>query len=673
MIPDDSPAGLAQYVHDLGVFGIGPVTARRLVDEFGLTLFDVVLADWQKVLAVRGMTEAKALTLAEKVRERFGPQIKRRERQRNVAKMAATVFFAEHDIHGWELRKILDKYGEDAVATIQANPYRLADDISGFGFKRADGIGQKLGITGSDPRRVEAGIVYALQQQVEQSGHCYVERGALVSEAASLLVADSQVVEQRLARLIAHERLTADGVAVYLPEYYQAEVSVAASIHGLLDGWGTPSRMTEWGRAMHDEIDERDPYWRMRRQEPTVLYTTQQQQAIDMVLNTRVMILTGGPGTGKTTTLKGMLQALRQAGMFYRMCAPTGRASQRMMEQTGERAQTIHRLLEYHPEEGFRRNRANPLHCDAVVVDESSMVDLLLMKRLTDAIPAGGRLILVGDADQLPSVGAGRVLNDLIDSGVIPTLRLDKIHRQADGSLIIKNAHRIIDGNMPEIDNMAGSDFFVRYVESDDEAATVVEGLVSKRLPKAYPGMEIQVLTPRRSDIATSADMLNAKIQNAVNPRRITGMGTLILRKSGASAQDSREFRIGDRVMQTKNDYDLDVLNGDVGRVCDVVPEAQSLTVMYGKRRVVYSGKQLNNLSLAYACTVHKSQGSEYDIVVVVMTKSCGKKMIQRNLLYTAVTRASKVCVLVTMEKTLRQAVGNWTQETRNTRLKERV
>jgi len=673
-IPDDSPTGLAQYVQDLRVFGIGPVTARKLVDEFGLMLFDTALGNWQALMKVKGMTDIKAMTLAEKVHERFGPQIKKRERERNISQMAATVFFAEHEIRGRMLQKILSKYGEDAVAKIQANPYRLADDIDGFGFLTADAIAQKMGITGSDPRRVEAAVLYTLQQQTDK-GHCFVEHQSLITTAAAMLKADTQTVTEQTGRLIAEERVVADtdslGVtAIYLPEYYRAEVSVAASLRRLQSDYGTPSQMTEWGQKMHEEQDERDPFWRVRKTVQMVKYTDQQQQAIDMVLTHRVMILTGGPGTGKTTTLKGMLQALRQAGMFYTMCAPTGRAAQRMKEQTGERAQTIHRLLEYHPEEGFRRDRSNPLHCDAVVVDESSMIDLLLMKRLLDAIPYGGRLILVGDSDQLPSVGAGRVLNDLIDSGAIPTLRLDKIHRQADGSLIIKNAHRIIHGQMPEIDNMAGSDFFLRYVNSDEEAAEVVEGLVSERLPKAYPGMEIQVLTPRRSDIATSSDMLNVRLQDAVNKE------THLMKwgKTGKGDNEiEREFRVNDRVMQMKNDYDLDVLNGDVGKICAVVPDANSVTVMYDKRRVIYEGSQLKNLSLSYATTVHKSQGSEYDIAVVVMTNSCGRLMLQRNLLYTAITRASKVCVVVAQKQALRHAIENWSQEVRNTRLKERL
>ena len=402
------------------------------------------------------------------------------------------------------------------------------------------------------------------------------------------------------------------------------------------------------------------------------MFTELQQQAITLAETCRVMILTGGPGTGKTTTICGIIDRMDALGLTVALCAPTGRAAQRMAEATGRHAQTIHRLLRYHPHHGFTRNEDNPLSEDVIIVDEFSMVDVRLAAALTAAIPDGARLIIVGDRDQLPSVGPGRVLHDLIESGTIPTVCLTKIHRQQGGSSIIDNAHRVIHGDMPVTDNMPGQDFFwlatkpnadgtsQRHDITEEESVSEVLSMVSDRLPRQYPGSEIQVLTPRKTDIATSADQLNPLLQNALNPHgRPMKVG-------------QTELREGDRTIQTKNDYDLMRFNGDIGRVSRVQPDHKTLTVSYPDQPTRYEGIQAYRLALAYALTIHKSQGSEYDVVVIPLLSSA-TVMLQRNLLYTAITRAKKVCILVGPRQAVRQAVENWMQKERNTALGERL
>lgn len=402
------------------------------------------------------------------------------------------------------------------------------------------------------------------------------------------------------------------------------------------------------------------------------MYTPLQQKAITLAETCRVMILTGGPGTGKTTTICGILDRMDALGLTVACCAPTGRAAQRMAEATGRPAQTIHRLLRYHPHYGFTRNQDNPLTEDVIIVDEASMIDIRLMAALTAAIPDGARLIIVGDRDQLPSVGPGRVLHDLIESHAIPTVCLTEIHRQQGGSSIVTNAHRVIHGDMPETDNMPGQDFYWlatmpdadgsghRHDITEQEAVAEVLSMVSDRIPRAFPGCEVQVLTPRKTDTQTSADLLNPRLQERLNPH-----GRPM--KAGHT-----ELREGDRVMQTKNDYDLMRFNGDIGRVHRVQPDRKTLTVSYPDQPTRYEGHQTLRLALAYALTIHKSQGSEYDVVILPLLPSA-TVMLQRNLLYTAITRARRVCILIGPRQSVQQAVGNWMQKERFTGLAQRM
>lgn len=395
-----------------------------------------------------------------------------------------------------------------------------------------------------------------------------------------------------------------------------------------------------------------------------ITYTEKQATAIRLATTSRCMILTGGPGTGKTTTLSGILSRLYADGYVVRLCAPTGRAAQRMKEQTGRPAETIHRLLQYTPGQGFRRDRRNPVRVDVLIVDEASMIDIELMQRLTDALPDGARLIIVGDHDQLPSVGAGNVLRALIHSGTIPTVTLDTIQRQAEGSLIIQNAHRIIHGQMPlwqnRWDGEHHDDFLFQRADSDEEAAQIVTDLVARRLPAMLPNTEIQVLTPMKKDgIATATASLNARLQREANPD-----GTRY-------TLNGHEWRQGDRVIQTRNDYDLQVMNGDLGRVTGFDP-LRGLLIDFSGRTVAVDDYHMRHLQLAYAITIHKSQGSEFPVVVIPLTMSHAV-MLRRNLLYTAVTRARQLCIIVGSRQALERAVRTEDAAVRNTRLEERM
>lgn len=653
--------GLTQYLTELRIAGCGEITCRRIAEEFGDDTIDVCLEDWERLTEIDGIGQRKALAVHEAIKAKHGSGLTRQERRRNERKMEQAKFFGSIGVHGWTLHKIQDKYGEQAVEVVKGDPYRLTE-LDGFGFVRADRVAASLGITGSDPRRVNAGIVYTIQKMCDDKGHCFIPYLDLVKHAATELAVDMVAVEVQMAELEANELVIRDEDDIYMPQLYWAEVRVANTLRRMMTSNGLPpSQVTDWGKRLHEELEEEDPYWTLRHKRMSVEYNEQQQEAIDMAQVFRVMILTGGPGTGKTTTLLGILKEMKRAGMIYKLCAPTGKAAKRMTEQTGEEAQTIHRLLEYHPDMGFRRDRLNPLHCDVVVVDEASMIDILLMQRLCDAIQMGGRLIIVGDADQLPSVGAGNVLRDLIESDIIPTVKLTQIHRQKEGSLIVRNAHRIIHGQMPIVNNMLGSDFFFGEVWSDVEAAEMVVQKVTEGLPKFMPGAEVQVLSPMRKDgVKTSCNELNARLQSLLNPygRKILVGGT--------------EWRVGDRVMQTKNDYDHNIYNGDTGTIIGGSEDDKYLYVEFDGRRVFVEGKAIYSLQLCYATTIHKSQGSEYDVVVIPITDS-HYTMLHRNLLYTAVTRAKKMCLLVGTKRAVQAAVQGWNQEKRNTRLKERL
>ena len=463
-----------------------------------------------------------------------------------------------------------------------------------------------------------------------------------------LLEADKASIESALNQMIAAEDLKTEDEAIYLPPFYFSEVGTANKLKTLLTN-------------RQQNMFEREPDIVAISKKTGITYDDLQAEAIRTAVHNKVMVLTGGPGTGKTTTEDGIIAAFKEMGLHILLAAPTGRAAKRMTEATGMEAKTIHRLLEFNPAEGYKRNDENPLEGDALIIDECSMIDIVLMNSLLKAVPSDMRLLLVGDVDQLPSVGAGNVLRDIIDSGVVPVVRLTRIFRQAQTSRIIMNSHAINEGRMPDIRNGKQSDFFFMACEEPEQIASTIVDLVSHRLPKAYnvPRSSIQVLTPMQRS-AIGANSLNMSIQQRVNP---TGNG---LTRAGFI------FRKGDRVLQLKNDYIKEVFNGDIGLITAVNMEDRTLTVSFDGKAVEYESTELDELSLAYATTIHKSQGSEYPIVVIPVHFT-NYVMLQRNLIYTAVTRAKKVCVVIGQKRALWYAVNHVTVTERNTKLKERL
>ena len=471
----------------------------------------------------------------------------------------------------------------------------------------------------------------------------------LIATARQLLEADEECIRTAMTHAIETEDLMLDGTGIYLPPFYYAECGTANRLSTLV-------HTKEVGSIFTARFD-----LAKLQSETGIEYDEVQVEAIRQAIASKVMVLTGGPGTGKTTTTKAIIAALQSAGMRILLAAPTGRAAKRMSEATGMEAKTIHRLLEYNPQDGYKRNDENPLEGDALIVDECSMIDIILMNNLTKALPTTMRLVLVGDIDQLPSVGAGNVLRDIIDSGVIPVVRLTRIFRQAQSSRIVMSAHAINRGCFPDISNGQHTDFFFMKQEEPEKVAETIVSLVRDRLPKAYrqPTANIQVLTPMQRGVVGAAN-LNMALQQALN------YNTAALVRGGYT------YKEGDRVMQLRNNYDKDVYNGDLGYMHSMDMEERTLTVDFDGQLVEYEVSELDELTLAYATTIHKSQGSEYPIVVmpVLMTHYV---MLQRNLIYTGITRAKKICVLVGQTKALAYAIHNMKVLKRNTRLKERL
>lgn len=639
--------GMAGYICECNVKGIGKKLSQDIVAKYGRKTFDVILNDWKRLMEVEGIGKMRAENLHRSFTAKFGDEIEEEQRRENELDRERSIFYHKLGLSGWLRRAIEDKYGErHAKGVIERNPYQLAEDINGIGFKRADEVAGKLGYGKEDPRRIRAGLKFALQEQMQQAGHCCMPRVMLAAKAAhkNVLDIDIELVKPEIDAAIEDGLIVEDMDALYLPKYLEAEEYVAGAITSLL-------RSTQ-------QYGDTDAIVNEAQRQTGIKYNEQQRDAISMAATEGVMILTGGPGTGKTTTLRGMLAVLTHYGYTYELCAPTGRAAKRMSEMTHQEAKTIHRLLEF--QEGkFSRDESNPLAADVIICDEASMVDLLLMQSLLKAIKPTAKFIIIGDNDQLPSVGPGRVLGDLIDSGKVPTVKLTQIHRQAEGSYIIYNAHRIINGNFPILDNKNSKDFFFDNVEDEEKAAQEVISLVRSRLPAKYPGKEIQVLCPNRKN-ATGCNMLNVIMQEALNPE-----GT-------ATEHHGTIYRKGDRVMQTKNNYQKGVFNGDVGTVTSA--DGDSIYVMFddGDTAQHYADEELGELDLAYATTIHKSQGSEYDIVVIVLMKSASI-MLQRNLLYTAVTRAKDVCLIVGQKQAIYTCIAEWRMTPRITRLKERL
>lgn len=626
--------GIEKYLGSGLVKGIGPRFARAIVQRFGTETIDIIETEIERLYEVPNIGRKRVA----KIRESW-------EKQKDIKNVM--LFLQGYGVSTAYAAKIYREYGKESIDKVRENPYRLADDIWGIGFKTADGIAAKMGYEKEDPRRCRSGILYTLGQ-LSDEGHVYAGEEQLVKTAGQLLEAGETAIRDTLAGMLQAEDLILDKDAIYLPPFYHAECGTSRRLRdlaestgrSLFDGLFDPSSLTAETGIEYDEV---------------------QLAAIRQAVTSKVMVLTGGPGTGKTTTTQGIIAALKKAGLRVLLAAPTGRAAKRMSEATGMEAKTIHRLLEYNPQDGYKRNDENPLEGDALIVDECSMIDILLMNNLLKAVPVGMRLVFVGDIDQLPSVGAGNVLRDIIDSQRIPVVRLVRIFRQAQKSRIVMNAHTINQGRFPDTSNGRDTDFFFMREDDPERAAETIVRLVKERLPRAYRESpdRIQVLTPMQRGVVGAAN-LNLLLQQALNP-------------SGPSlGRGGYTYRQGDRVMQLCNNYAKEVFNGDLGYIREVDTEERTLKVDFDGKWIEYDITELDELTLAYATTIHKAQGSEYPIVVmpVLMTHFV---MLQRNLIYTGITRAKKICVLIGATKALAYAVRNVSVLKRNTSLRERL
>ena len=642
-------SGIEKYLASGMVKGVGPATAKLLVKAFGERTLDVLYAEPEKLLTVQGIGAKRA----KMIMESYAEQAQQRE---------AMVFLQSYGVTPALAVKIFKQYGENVQTVIRRNPYRLVDDVEGVGFRTADRIAQSLGIESDSEYRIAAGIKYTLSEATGSAGHCYLPRAELVAAAQRLLGNDADTVDHVLDTLIlAHEvsaQMLPDEaenpvVAVYLPRTYRSEVEVARRLHEMLDAM--PESMSLDIDRQIAELEALEG----------ITFHEQQKAAIRTAVQSGMCVITGGPGTGKTTIIKCIIRLLSVQGEIA-LAAPTGRAAKRMSEACGMEAKTIHRLLEYGGEEGdFARSPDNPLEMDTLIIDEMSMVDIFLMRSLLRALTPGMRLIMVGDSDQLPSVGAGNVLHDILRSGVIPSVQLTEIYRQDEKSMIVYNAHRINHGEAPRL-NAKGSDFFFERAASPADAAGRIVRLCAERLP-GFTGLDpvrqIQVLSPtKKGDCGVW--MLNQLLQAQFNP---PGSG-----KQERTRGDVT-FREGDKVMQTRNNYQLvwkkegvfgwedgsGVFNGDIGFITAIDPEERSITVLFDdEREATYEGGALDDLELAYCLSVHKSQGSEFP--VVVMPAVGGPPMLlTRNLLYTAVTRARRLVMLVGRESAIDQMIAN--------------
>jgi exodeoxyribonuclease V alpha subunit len=636
--------GIEKYLGSGLIRGIGKVMASRLVKAFGLETLDVIENRPHRLTEVEGIGP-----------KRSGEIRRAWSEQREIKEVM--IFLQSHGVSTHYAIKIYKTYGPQAGELVRENPYRLAADVYGIGFKTADKIAAALGVPPDAPQRIEAGTLYLLGEGAN-GGHLYLPRKTLTEEAEKLLAAPAERVEQAIAALAETEQIVVEPLvdpaeqAVYLKPLHAAESGVAARLRALLVQPPLPL-----------EIDlDRALDWFEKRER--IALAREQRQAVRSGLTRKVLVITGGPGTGKTTLVRGIVQILEKKQQKVLLAAPTGRAAKRLAEATGAEAATLHRLLEFNPKtRQFDRNREHPLACDLLIVDEASMLDAVLAHHLLRAVPDHGRLILVGDADQLPSVGPGRVLADLIRSATVEVVRLTEIFRQAERSLIVVNAHRVNQGTMPIYESVdSDGDFFFLERQDPAEIVDTIAQLVTRRIPAKFgfdPREQIQVLTPmNRGPLGT--ENLNAVLRDLLNPEGVT------LTRGG------RSLRVGDKVMQVRNNYELEVFNGDIGQVRAVHEIDQIVTVSIDGREVAYDFGSIDELVLAYACSIHKSQGSEYPCVVIPL-HTTHYVMLQRNLLYTALTRAKRLAVLVGEERALRIAVGNRRVRARFSRLAERL
>jgi exodeoxyribonuclease V alpha subunit len=628
--------GIEEYLASGLIKGVGPSLAARIVKEFGTATLDIMNDDPRRLLEVEGVGEKKLESI-------ITATASMREMQ------DVMLYLKSHGIGTGYAIKIYKTYGKQAISVVRENPFQLIEDIPGIGFHIADGIAQKVGVEQNSSYRIEAGMRYVLEEACRTSGHCFLPREQIVQRAAQLLIADEAIVDSAVDICARNGVLVNDGNDIFPAKLFEAEDDIVKKIERLMRKGSKPFNEAKLSEHLRYVEQQRD-----------MTFGARQREAVIHTLVESLTIVTGGPGTGKTLCVNGIIQIADELGIEVLLCAPTGRAAKRLSEVTGREAKTIHRLLEYEPQSGlFRRTSLDPLEAHLIIVDEVSMVDIPLFAALMDAIAPESQLALVGDVDQLPSVGPGQVLRDLIDSKKIPTVRLDTIFRQAEKSSIITNSHRMNHGESPIFD----ADFeFVDEHDPQKIQAAVVR-LCSSILPhnKQYdPFDDIQVLSPMHNTPAGVKE-LNKELQRVLNPHgKVCWQGS------------DRKFLLGDKVMQIKNNYDKEIYNGDIGRVSGVEKEDGVLLVNFYDRRVEYTFDQLEELVLAYAMTIHKSQGNEFKAVIVPVTMS-HFIMLQRNLFYTAVTRAREHLILVGDMKALAVALRNAEVRERHTKLKRKL
>jgi exodeoxyribonuclease V alpha subunit len=633
VIPPDTLEGITSYLSSGMVKGVGPHLAKLLVRAYGMEVFTIIEDDPERLLELPGIG-----------RKRLSQVVAGWAEQKAVKKIM--LFLHSHGVSTARTIRIYRAYGDDAVAVVSANPYRLILDIPGIGFRTADQIARNIGIATDSPLRARAGIGHALQE-LSLEGHCRVPEPMLLDACRRLLDIPEPVLEAALRQELSIGTIVCvekEGEkSYYLLSLFHAETGVAKSIGRIMEGtlpWGTLDPATVIPKA---------------EKESAIELSESQRQAVALALSSKFMVITGGPGVGKTTIINTILKILDSGKLKFMLCAPTGRAAKRLSEATGMEAKTIHRLLEFDPfVRDFRRGNSYPLEADLVIVDEASMIDVVLMNRLLAAISSRSALIFAGDVDQLPPVGPGFVLADMINSGVLPVVRLTEIFRQAESSMIIVNAHRINRGEftIPVHDSVADaelSDFYVVPSESTADIQRRLLLVVAERIPGRFgmdPLRDIQVLTPmNKGPLGTKA--LNALLQERLNPgasRKMVRFGTT--------------YAEGDKVIQMVNNYEKEVFNGDIGRIAAVDEEESTIRVEYDGREVLYEFGELDEIALAYAITIHKSQGSEYPAVVIPLSMQ-HYTLLERNLIYTAVTRAKKLVMIIGDPKAISMAVGN--------------
>jgi exodeoxyribonuclease V alpha subunit len=638
-------SGIERYLSSGMIKGIGPVMAKRLVSRFEVRTLDVIEQDIERLREVEGIGEKRV--------EMIGRAWQEQKEIREVM-----VFLQGHGVSPAYAVKIFRQYGSAAVSVVRENPYRLAEEVFGIGFVTADRIAEKLGIAKDSPIRARAGIQFILNQ-LSDEGHVYYPFDPLVERCEKILETDRGVILEAMASAASDRRVViedmdgygGDGKAVYLVRFHVSEQGIARRLGDLLSH---PRQLPLVDKEALLEAEEK---------RLGLVLSEQQATAVRDSVERKVMVITGGPGTGKTTIIKSIIGVQERLGRRVLLAAPTGRAAKRMAEATGREARTIHRLLEFSPKEGrFKRDEENPLEAEALVIDEASMVDTVLMHHLLKAVPIGAFLILVGDVDQLPSVGAGNVLRDIIDSEVVPVVRLNEIFRQSRESMIIVNAHRVNSGLMPILTGHGRSDFQFIEVEGPEAALERLVGLCREGIPAGFGFRavdDIQVLTPMHRG-TVGAFNLNAELQRELNPSK------------DEISRGGRIFKTGDKVMQIRNNYDKDVYNGDIGRIRRIDREEQEISVSFDGRLVAYDFAEMDELVLAYATSVHKAQGSEYPAVVMPLLLQ-HYLLLQRNLLYTGITRGRKLVVLVGTKKALAIAVSNNRPQMRYTMLKQRL